>query len=39
MWCVSQVETIGLVTKYKTAYRRVLILVDLLKTTFTSLFF
>ena len=31
MWCVSPFETIGLIAQYKT---RVLILVDLLKTTF-----
>ena len=34
MWYVSRFENIGLITKYKTICRRVLILVDLLKTTF-----
>ena len=34
MLCVSRLETIGLNTKYKKTYKRVLTLVDLLKTTF-----
>ena len=34
MLFVSQLETIGLNTKYKATFWRVIILVDLLKTTF-----
>ena len=34
MWCASQFETIGFIAKYKTTRRRVLISVELLKTTF-----